>query len=336
MKSFAIATLVLAGCGSPSASEDASTPRDAGRAVDARRIDGGPGAFRAVYPVTAQFPEGGAFDPESQTFFVGSLADGSVHAIDALTGAERVLFTESLPGAWWTLGMDVDVARRQLWVCAMEDRRELEDDPDYEGYVWVFDLESGERIARHVLGDAFETATCTDVAVAADGTAYVCDREHPNLYRIDETGVTIFATDDALDGAVVGQNGLVVLPDQSALLSIVYLPSSLVHVRLSDAQVTDVDIDGDFLDGTPALSGADGMAFVDGSALVQFTSQLVRVTPTLADWSTASAVSVDVPEGMTEVIATPQGQYLLNGQAVQYLLGSDTDPFQLVRFDGSF
>jgi hypothetical protein len=312
--------------------DSGSSPNDA----NIRNTDAGPGALRATYPLRARFTEGGAFDEASQRFFVGSLADGSVNAVDALTGDESVLFTEAAAGTWWTLGMDVDVARRRLWVCAMDDRRELGEEHDYAGYIWVFDLDSGTRVARHVLGDAFAGATCTDVAVANNGTAYVCDRENPNIYRIEGDTVSLFATDDALSGAVVGQNGIVVLPDQSALLTIVYLPSALVYTRLSDATVTEVDIDGDFFDGTPALSGADGMALVDGNALVMFTSQLVRVTPTVGDWQTATAVSVDVPSGMTDVIHTPRGDYLLNGQAVQFVLDTEPDPFQLVRFDGSF
>jgi hypothetical protein len=39
---------------------------------------------------------------------------------------------------------------------------------------------------------------------------------------------------------------------------------------------------------------------------------------------------------MTDVIVTPAGPYLLNGQAVQFAVGSEPDPFQLVRFVGTF
>lgn len=319
--------LALAGCGEPSG----SPLDDAGALVPREDADTGR-VFRGVYPLDARFPEGGTYDAQTHAFFVGSLGDGSVHRIDAETGAQRLLFRESAPGTWWTLGMDVDSARRRLHVCAMEDRRELEGgDVPYDGYVWTFDADSGERLATVALADAFPDATCTDVAVAADGTLYVCDREHPNLYRIDAEGsVSLFVTDDALDGAVVGQNALVVLPDQSALLSVVYLPSRLVRISLPEGAVREVDIDGDFLDGTPFLSGADGMTYSDGEVLVAFTSQLVRLTPTLADWSQARSTSVDVPEGMTDVIHTPESDYMLNGQAVDFAFDREPRPFELV------
>ncbi len=143
-------------------------------------------------------------------------------------------------------------------------------------------------------------------------------------------------TNDLLDSSIVGQNAIVVLPDQATLLSLVYLPSRLVRVNLDDRSVSEVSIDGDFFDGIPALSGADGMTYADGAMLVQFTSQLVRLTPVLADWSSATSVSVDVPAGMTDVVHTPGGDYLLNGQSVTFALGRTPDPFALVRFDGSF
>ena len=288
------------------------------------------------YPLTATFPEGGTFDTVGDAFFVGSLGDGSVRRIDRRSGAEEVVFTETAPGTWWTLGMDVDVARRRLWVCAMDDQRETtEETPAYQGYIWVFDLVTGARVANIDLNTVGVRATCTDVAVASDGSAFVTDRETPNVYRVTETGpVELFVTDDLLDAAVVGQNAAVVLPDQSALLVLMYLPSRLVRVDLIGRRVSNVTIDGTFRDLTPALSGADGMTLSEGRLLVAFTSAVFELSPTLADWSAATSRSVDVPAGLTDVVHTPSGDYLLNGQAVRFALGQTPEPFALVRFAG--
>ncbi|MBK8694596.1 MAG: hypothetical protein IPN17_20535 [Deltaproteobacteria bacterium] len=269
---------------------------------------------------------------------MGSLADGSVHQVDANTGLDEVFYRETAPGLWWTLGMDVDVARRRLAVCSMEDRRTAgESNHPYDGYVLIFDLDTRARVARIPLAPAFARATCTDVAFSADGGLYVSDREHPRIYRIEPGGaLSTFVTNDLLSGAAVGQNALVVLPDQSALLSLIYLPSRLVRVGLRDRAVANVSLRGTFFDGLPLLSGADGMTLSGSNLLVAFTSQVTRVTPTLADWSAASTATVDVPAGMTDIVHTSSGDYLLNGQAVSFAFDRPTTPFQLVRFLGSF
>jgi sugar lactone lactonase YvrE len=286
--------------------------------------------FLDKYPLDAKFPEGGAYDSAAHAFYVGSLGDGSIHRINAATGAEEVLFTESAPGKWWTLGMAVDVERRRLWVCAMDDRS-----PDPRaGYIWVFDLESGERVANHALADAAPDATCTDVALTKAGVGYVGDREVGNMYKVDPSGgASMFASSPDLEANFVGQNAMVVLPDESALLTVLYLPSSLARVDLADGSVTKVDIQGPFED-TSALAGADGMTFMDGSAYVAFTSKLVKVTPQSMEWSAATSKEAALPSGMTDVIPTPEGLYLLNGQSVVFAFGSVPEPFQLVRFTG--
>jgi outer membrane protein assembly factor BamB len=297
------------------------------------------GGSDAIYSLEAPFPEGGSFDLASNSFFVGSLGDGAIRRIDAASGDEQIVFTEPAPGLWWTLGMDIDAVRRRLFVCAMEDRRTFgESGTQTPGYVWILDVDTGERLETYTLSDVAANATCTDVAVAADGTAYVCDRELPNIYAIDpDTGLTLFTTDPALEAGILGagQNAMVVLPDQSAIISAVFQPSALVHVSLADGTVSPVEIDGDFSDLWPPASGADGMTYVDGSVLVAFTSQLNRVTPDGPDWRTATSVTTDVPSGMTDVIHTPTGDYLLNGQALVFGLSGFPDPFRLVRFEGS-
>ncbi|MEZ4448958.1 MAG: hypothetical protein R3B09_05700 [Nannocystaceae bacterium] len=290
--------------------------------------DAPPKTFLDAYPLTAQYPEGGIYEPDDHVFYVGSLGDGTVHRVDAATGEESVIFEEAAPGKWWTLGMDVDVARRRLWVCAMDDRS-----PDPRaGRLWIFDLDTQQRVADHDLADAAADATCTDVALTSDGVGWVGDREVGNLYRVDEqTGATLFTSSPDLEAAFVGQNAVVVLPDDSALLSLLYLPSGIARVDLGDASVVPVEITGKFSDLSP-LSGADGMVLVDDALYVAFTSIVFKLTPTLADWTAASSVHVDVPSGQTDLVATPDGLYLLNGQSVVFALGTTPDPFQLVRF----
>ncbi|MFO0550675.1 MAG: hypothetical protein U0271_19935 [Polyangiaceae bacterium] len=285
-----------------------------------------PLTFLEVYPLEAQYPEGGIYDPGAHAFYVGSLGDGSIHKVAADTGEETVLFTESAPGTWWSLGMDVDVARRRLWVCAMDDSQ----DPR-AGYVWIFDLDTGARVRNWPLSDAMPDASCTDVALTSDGRGFVGDREQGFLYEVGfDAGATLFTQSDELSAAVVGQNAEVILPNQTALLSLLYLPSGLARVDLGTGVVTPVAIDGTFSD-LSFLAGADGMTLYQGDLFVAFTSKLIHLQPTLADWSQATSTDMDVTSGQTDIVATPNGLYLLNGQSVTFALGNDPDPFQLVK-----
>lgn len=293
-------------------------------------------AYHGRYAIAAEHTEGGIYDPADHAFYVGSLRTGGVYRIDANSGAQTTLFEPADdPGTWWTLGMDIDLVDRMLYVCAMDDRRALDEDHDYAGWLWGFDLDTGDRIIREALGDAADGGTCTDVAVADDGTVYINDRQNPRMYARPAGGpIALIVEDETLAGDLVGQNALVVTPDQTALLSLVYLPSKLVRIDLGDYSVREVEIDGDFFDGVPPLSGADGMTLDGDGVLVMFTSQLNRLVPLDGSWREAVSTTIEVDSGMTDIVQTPAGPYLLNGQAVMFALGQDPDPSALLRFEG--
>ena len=200
--------------GRPDAGRDAGRldagPRDA--AADAR--DAGP-AFLESYPLMAVHPEGGAYDDENHRFFMGSLAGGAIRSVDAATGEDTLFYEPTDEGAWWTLGMDVDEGRDRLWVCAMDDLRESGGEPPYDGYVWVFNTETGERVANIDLADVDEDASCTDVVVHSDGSAYVTDRDKGNIYKVTEEGPPeLFANNILLEG-LLGQNAAVITTHSS-------------------------------------------------------------------------------------------------------------------------
>ncbi len=314
---------------------------DAGMdAGDDAGMDAGP-MFLEDYPLMAVHPEGGAYDEAGHAFYMGSLEHGTVRRVDAMTGEDTEFFVGEPTGAWWTLGMDVDEMRRHLWVCAAEDLRGGDTDEEFHGEIWAFDLDSGERFVR--VRFPADNSICADVAVHSDGTAYVANREAGVIYRMtaEEDTLTVFLEDDILGMPGIGQNALVLDEDLGLLFSLKYVPSALVRIPLDGSgRVRNVNIDGDFSDLSPVGSGADGMArLADGTILVAFTSEITQLVPSTADWMNARADDRDVPSGATDVIATPGGAYVLNGQAVRFALGVpdvDDEPFVLApvpRFD---
>jgi len=313
--------------------EPTSTSGEASSSSESGSTTGGPGpVYDDVYPLDVTYPEGGAFDPTDEVFYVGTLEGGAVQRVDPLTGDSDLLFAPTERGTWMTLGMAVDETRRRLWVCAAN-----RDTEPFTGQLWMFDLSRGAREQTIPLSAGEEAAWCEDVAVASDGTAYATDRENPNIYRADAGFVAeLLVTDKALGSPLLGQNGVIVLPGDEALIAAIHAPPQLNHVTIANGTVTPVVIDGEFTD-TGLGTGADGMVYVDGVLLVVFDGKLAQLTPTSDDWSTADSVMVELPRGLTDVLSTPQGLYLLNGQAIQFALGQDPlGPFELSKFVGKF
>lgn len=313
--------------------EQTSTSGSESSGSESGSSTGGAGPVYAdVYPLEVTYPEGGAFDPADEVFYVGTLEGGTVQRIDPLTGDNEVFYTPSDPGTWITLGMAVDESRRRLWVCAAN-----RDTDPFTGEVWMFDLSRGVREQAIPLSADEEVAWCEDIAVASDGTAYATDRENPNIYRVDEGfAAELLVSDDLLGSPLLGQNGIVVLPGDQALIAAIHAPPSLNHVSIAEGTITPIAIEGEFTD-TGLGTGADGMVYVDGTLFVVFDGKLAQVTPTSEDWSTAESAMVELPRGLTDVLSTPQGLYLLNGQAIQFALGQDPlGPFELSRFLGEF
>ncbi|MGH1343619.1 MAG: hypothetical protein ACRBN8_18825 [Nannocystales bacterium] len=288
--------------------------------------------YADVYPLDASHPEGGTFDLTDEVFYVGTLEGGSVHRIDPLSGDNETFYAPTDPGTWITLGMAIDETRRRLWVCAADT-----DTDRFTGELWMFDLSRGTREQAIPLHAGEDVAWCEDVAVASDGTAYATDRENPNIYRVDAGfEAELLVTDKALGSPLLGQNGVIVLPGDEALIAAIHAPPQLNHVDIATGTVTPVVISGEFTD-TGLGTGADGMVYIDGMLFVVFDGKLARVTPTSEDWSSADSTMVEWPRGLTDVLSTPQGLYLLNGQAIQFALGQDPlGPFELSKFTGEF
>lgn len=335
LASLSLAMLVIGCVEEPASSDSQQTVQNGdsgpGGKGDIPGVEEPEDTFLDHYPLAVEHPESGIYDALGHAFYVGSLVDGGIWKVDAGSGEVSPFYVEERPGKWWTLGLDVDLERRVLWTCSMSDLRDVDGaETDNLGYILEHDLGSGELLARFDLSETFDDATCADVAVGADGTAYVVDRSHPNVYQITPDGeVSIFASDRLLEGGVVGQNAVVVLPDQSALLTIVYYRPKLLRVDLEDGSVSRVDLDGDFFDHFPVLAGADGMTVSGEDVLVMFSSELTRVTPDSPEWESARSDSMDVESGHTDIIHTPYGDFMLNGQALAFGFGGEIDPFSL-------
>lgn len=269
------------------------------------------------------FPAGGAFDAQTAAFYVGSLSHGNVTRVTS-DGREQILFAGTGEPDRATLGVQVDSARRQLWVCTMRASR---------GRVWLFDLVTDARIADIDLATANPTAGCSDLAIDRDGSVLVGDSGNPMIYRIDNATRTVsrWAEHPLLKGRAVSVTALDFTEDHSAVLAATFARPSLVRIDARNPRdVRAVALGGDpFVDPANKLNGPNDLVVYKGQLLVAFGSTFKRVEPTDASWSAATVSSTLTIGGVTTIVHDGDRLFAINGQAVRFELELDPLPFEI-------
>ncbi len=216
-----------------------------------------------AFTAPALYPEGVAFDPATGGFFVSSLRLGTVGRV-APGGTYRP-FAEAGPLVS-TQGVAVDAARGRLLVVGGDlgvGERSSEATRERQAGLAVYDLGTGTLLDYIALdGLAPGRHHANDLALDADGTAYVTDSFAGMIYRVTPEGeAAVFAHDDAFASEGVGLNGVAVHPGGSLLVA--HSESGrLFRVDLDDpSHVEPVAL--------PApLVGADGLVLLDAASLV--------------------------------------------------------------------
>ncbi|WP_063835282.1 SMP-30/gluconolactonase/LRE family protein [Streptomyces sp. NRRL S-118] len=278
----------------------------------------------------ALHPEGIAWDPTRRAFLVSSVRHGTVSVVRP-DGRTTALVSD--PRVVSTYGLHVDAVRGRILVAYADLGVAERSEPGTVhrvGGLGVYDLRTGRPL--HLvdltrLSPGQERFAVNDVAVGADGTAYVSDVTGDAIYRVDRRGrASVLVRDAALtDGHGTGVNGLVVHPD-GHLLAVNYGDGRLFRVPLRDpGRFTEVAL--------PApLHGGDGLALRPDGALVAVTNDLanprgtdaVHVLRSRDRWRSAAAV-VSRPwpvRGPSTAAHTPYGVHVLSGR-LEIVFGPD-------------
>jgi sugar lactone lactonase YvrE len=273
------------------------------------------------------YPEGIAFDPQTRSFYVGSLEHGIVTRVDA-DGAQSLL-AESPNAGWATVGMKVDPVARRLFACATAGELEGTDE------VWIYDLDGCGLVEQVDLTQAAEGAHCNDLALAPDGAALVTDPGQGIVYRVvPGQAPAVWAQDPLLDpeGPLpFGLNGIAITPDEAFVVAVNLTAQRLVRIELTDpTSVVEVALTGD-----PLPQGGDGLLFgPDGVLYVMLDAEVLRVV--LADgYGSGDVTTLTVPalpSGITTATLAEGEVYLTEGAAVARTFDQPPQlPFQLVR-----
>jgi len=148
-----------------------------------------------VLPGTRVFPES-ITSLADGTLIVGSLGHGNVMRIAPGTTTAEEWIKPGAGGLNQVLGVYADEKNKLLWVCSnnLENKGE-------KTAAMAFDLKTGTPKATYPLpGDG---TLCNDIAVGADGTAYVTDTRQGSVLMVKRGGksLEIAAKDPLLAGA---------------------------------------------------------------------------------------------------------------------------------------
>jgi hypothetical protein len=203
-----------------------------------------PVAFRLKDPKL--IPEGIAYDPNSDRFFLGSIAQHKIIVTDKEGNARDF----SRPGDKLdaVLGLTVDA----MHLCGVSTNGfEESAKKEHRNAVVCYDLNSGHLTDRFPAPEAMQL---NDLVIASDGTLYVTDSESGTLFRkrLNEKTLTRFGETGALRGA----NGIALSADG---ILYVTLSTGVVRVDTNTSAPTRLP-----QPDTVVTGGIDGLYWYDG------------------------------------------------------------------------
>jgi sugar lactone lactonase YvrE len=222
------------------------------------------------------FPES-VTSTKDGTLYIGSFNLGGV--VKAAPGGKAEPFIK--PGDGGTrsvLGVLADEKSGTLYVCSNDITGFGVPGPGDTKGAWLktFDLKSGAPKGSFPLSDP--KSLCNDIAVGADGTAYVTDSFTPNVFSLKPggTALEVWATDPALAPAKdgVGLDGIAFGADGNLYVT-TYIPAALFRIAVKDGKAGAITA----LKSSRPLDHADAMrTFGNELLLIEGNGKLDRVT----------------------------------------------------------
>jgi sugar lactone lactonase YvrE len=187
-------------------------------------------------PGDAVFPEGIAFQPSTNDFFVGSTTDGTIFRGDIHKKTAKVFLPGGADGRTTAIGMKVD--HNRLFVSG-----------GGTGQMFIYNTENRKLIAK--FSNGVQPTFINDVAIAPNGAAYFTDSLSPFLYRVarDDGEFKFKRWLDFTGTALVFQpgfnvNGIAATSNGKYLIVVQSNTGKLFRITISSKQVVEIDLGG--------------------------------------------------------------------------------------------
>jgi sugar lactone lactonase YvrE len=222
------------------------------------------------------FPES-VTSTKDGTLYVGSFNLGGV--VKAAPGGKAEQFIKpGAAGSRSVLGVLADEKSGMLYVCSNDITGFGVPGPGDTKGAWlkIFDLASGAPKGSFALSDP--KSLCNDIAIGADGTAYISDSFTPSVYSLKPggTALEVWATDPMLAPAKdgVGLDGIAFGADGNLYVT-TYIPAALFKIAVKDGKAGAITA----LKTSRPLDHADAMrTFGDSLLLIEGNGKLDKVT----------------------------------------------------------
>jgi sugar lactone lactonase YvrE len=210
------------------------------------RTPGAPVAFRLADPKL--IPEGIAYDPNQDRFFIGSVAQEKI--VSANRKGEVKDFSKPEDNLDCVLGLFADVAHEQLYAVSTNGFLD-EAQKQRRNAIVHYDLKNGLLVNRY---DALDASQLNDLTIAADGTIYSTDSASGTLFRKTPAEKTV--TPFGAKGALPGANGITLGADGKLYVAI---STGIARIDLSTGTPTRLS-----QPDTVVTGGCDGLCWHGG------------------------------------------------------------------------
>lgn len=210
--------------------------------------------------------EGVAFDHKEQVLYLGSIYKRKIIAIDR-HGNVQDFVASMQDGLLGVIGMEVDEARRHLWVCSGRSGRNNQlgiqkSDPYIPPVIYKYDVDTGDLLKRYTFSDS-KRRLYNDLTVSSKGELYVTDTYAGEVLvvRSDNDKMEI------LSEGYLYPNGITLSDDDKDLFIAHYLGIDKINLKTGERTVLDCQ-------ENTTLVFIDGLAFYKNTLITHQATAL--------------------------------------------------------------